>query len=82
MGCAFMRGNTVCLDVTAFTYVSQLMIADAEITYDQMKIALANKFTGAEYKRKLEILTTRFEIYTLILFSNDLLRTCLMKLMV
>ena len=44
-----------CLDATAFTYLSQLMIADADITYEQIKTALSNKFTCAEYKRKLEI---------------------------
>ena len=27
---------------------------DAEITYERIKTALANKFTGVEFKRKLE----------------------------
>ena len=44
-----------CLENTAFTLVSNLIIADAATTYDQAKDVLKTRFCGEEYKRILQV---------------------------
>ena len=44
-----------CLENTAFTLVSNLIIADAHTTYYQAKDVLKTCFCGEEYKRILQV---------------------------
>ena len=43
-----------CLDDSAFTSASQRIYAENDITYDNLKVAFAEAFSGEDYKRTLE----------------------------
>ena len=71
-----------CLEDSAFTLTSQRINAENDITYNNLKAALAEAFSGEDYKRTLETMlrNLRFTKGTNInLFCNSL-RTLIREL--
>ena len=44
-----------CLEDTAFSEVSQIMADDDTITYEEVIVELERKFSGPDYRRKLQV---------------------------
>ena len=44
-----------CLEDTAFAEITQLMADDEDITYEEVRNILVTKFSGADYRRKLQV---------------------------
>ena len=61
-----------CLEDSAFTLASQRINTENDITYDNLKAALAEAFSGEDYKRTLETKLRNLKFTNMNLFCNSL----------
>ena len=60
------------MEDSAFTLASQRINTENDITYDNLKAALAEAFSGEDYKRTLETKLRNLKFTNMNLFCNSL----------